>query len=330
MKDNVLVKVSRLRKEFELKIPWVKALFSRKRPTIKAVDNVSFYIRVGETLGIVGESGSGKTTMGRAVLRLVEPTSGEIVFDGVDILKLSKERLRRSRRNFQIIFQDPMASLNPYMRVGRIVYHPLEIHGIGTPKERKEKILALFEKFNLTPPEEFYTRYPRYLSGGQRQRVVIARALITNPKFIVADEPTAMLDVSVRSQILKLMLDVKEEFGLTYLFITHDLASAKYVCDRIGVMYLGKLVELAETRYLFREPLHPYTKILMGAVPIPDPNLRREKIMPKGEIPSPINLPRGCRFHPRCPYAKSMCSESEPELRDIGGRWVACHIVEGL
>ena len=327
MNEETFLKVEHLRKEFDLKVPWIEAIFKRKKKTVKAVDDVSFEIKKGETLGIVGESGSGKTTLGRTVIRLIEPTSGKIIMDNTDLTKLRGEVLRKARRDFSIIFQDPMASLNPYMRIGKIVSHPLEIHNIGTKQERKEKILSLFEKFNLTPPEEFYNRFPKYLSGGQRQRVVIARALITNPKFIVADEPTAMLDVSVRSQILKLMIQVKEEFKLTYLFITHDLASAKYICDRIGVMYLGKIIEIAKKEDIFKEPLHPYTKILMSAIPIPDPNVKREKLMPKGEIPSATNIPKGCRFHTRCPFAKDICKEQEPELRDIGGRLVACHLV---
>ncbi len=327
MNEETFLKVEHLRKEFDLKVPWIEAIFKREKKTVKAVDDVSFEIKKGETLGIVGESGSGKTTLGRTVIRLIEPTSGKIIMDNTDLTKLKGEVLRKARRDFSIIFQDPMASLNPYMRIGKIVSHPLEIHNIGTKQERKEKILNLFEKFNLTPPEEFYNRFPKYLSGGQRQRVVIARALITNPKFIVADEPTAMLDVSVRSQILKLMIQVKEEFKLTYLFITHDLASAKYICDRIGVMYLGKIIEIAKKEDIFKEPLHPYTKILMSAIPIPDPNVKREKLMPKGEIPSATNIPKGCRFHTRCPFAKDICREQEPELRDIGGRLVACHLV---
>ncbi|WP_025270474.1 ABC transporter ATP-binding protein [Hippea sp. KM1] len=325
--SETLLKVENLRKEFKLKRPWIEALFKKDAPTVKAVDDVSFQINKGETLGIVGESGSGKTTMGRTVLRLIEPTSGKITFDGYDLLGLSKNSLRKARRDFQIIFQDPMASLNPYMKIGKIVSHPLEIHNIGSKTEQRERVLSIFEKVNLIPAREFFNRYPKHLSGGQRQRVVIARALITNPKFIVADEPTAMLDVSVRSQILKLMIDIKEEFGLTYLFITHDLASAKYICNRIGVMYLGKIVEMAETRELFTNPLHPYTQILMSAVPIPDPNVKRKKLMPKGEIPSATNIPKGCRFHPRCPFAKDICKEQEPKLRDVGGRLVACHIV---
>ncbi len=327
MNEETFLKVEHLRKEFDLKVSWIKAIFKGKKKTVKAVDDVSFEIKRGETLGIVGESGSGKTTLGRTVIRLIEPTSGKIIMDNTDLTKLKGDVLRKARRDFSIIFQDPMASLNPYMRIGKIVSHPLEIHNIGTKQERKEKILSLFEKFNLTPPEEFYNRFPKYLSGGQRQRVVIARALITNPKFIVADEPTAMLDVSVRSQILKLMIQVKEEFKLTYLFITHDLAGAKYICDRIGVMYLGRIIEIAKKEDIFKEPLHPYTKILMSAIPIPDPNTKREKLMPKGEIPSATNIPKGCRFHTRCPFAKDICKEQEPELRDIGGRLVACHLV---
>ncbi|WP_022670625.1 ABC transporter ATP-binding protein [Hippea alviniae] len=323
-----ILEVKNLKKEFELKGSWLASFFSKDKPTVKAVDDVSFSIRKGETLGIVGESGSGKTTLGRTVLRLTEPTAGSIIFKGKDLAKLPKSELRKERKNFQIIFQDPMASLNPYMRIGKIVSHPLEIHNIGTKNERKERILELFEKINLSPAEEFYNRFPKHLSGGQRQRVVIARALITNPEFIVADEPTAMLDVSVRSQILKLMIDVKETFGLTYLFITHDLASAKYICDRIGVMYLGKIVEIAKTFDLFKEPLHPYTKILMSSVPIPDPNIRREKLLPKGEIPSATKIPSGCRFHTRCPFAKEICSQKEPELKEIEkDRFVACHLI---
>ncbi len=328
-KTDTLLSVKNLKKEFKLKVPWTEALIKKNRKVVRAVDGVSFSIKKGETLGIVGESGSGKTTMGRAVIRLIEPTSGEVIFNNTNILRLPKEKLRKARKNFQIIFQDPMASLNPYMTVGKIVSHPLEIHGIGTKKQQKEKVLNMFEKVNLLPPEEFFSRYPKHLSGGQRQRVVIARALITNPDFVVADEPTAMLDVSVRSQVLKLMIDLKEELNLTYLFITHDLASAKYICNRIGVMYLGKIVELATVEELFKEPLHPYTQILMSAVPVPDPEVKRNRIIPKGEIPSATNIPKGCRFHPRCPYAKEICKKEEPELREINGRMVACHLFDG-
>jgi len=316
--ENVVV-VNDLKKYFPLKISWLEALRKKEKPTVKAVDGVSFYIKSNEALGIVGESGSGKTTVGRSTIRLIEPTNGSIKIHNQDIMSLKGESLRMARKNFQIIFQDPMASLNPYMSIGKSVMHPLEIHNIGSNfKERKEMVLELFDKVNLKPSVEFFNRFPRQLSGGQRQRVVIARAIITNPKFIVSDEATAMLDVSVRSQVLKLMLQLKDEYKLAFLFITHDLASAKYICERIAVMYLGKIVEVASTRELFEHPLHPYTKILMGAIPVPDPTIKRNKIMPKGEIPSPTNMPTGCRFRTRCPYAKKECEDMEMELIDMG------------
>ncbi|WP_035586760.1 ABC transporter ATP-binding protein [Hippea jasoniae] len=328
MDSQVIVKVDNLSKEFELKRPWLEAIFKREKPIVKAVDNVSFEIKKGETLGVVGESGSGKTTLGRTIIRLVEPTRGSIFFDSYYIEKLSKEQLKKARRDFQIIFQDPMASLNPYMSVGQTISHPLEIHTNLSRGQIKQKVLEILELVNLSPAEDFYNRYPKYLSGGQRQRVVIARALITNPKFVVADEPTAMLDVSVRSQILKLMINLKKELKLTYLFITHDLASAKYICDRIAVMYLGSIVEIAKTYDIFTNPLHPYTKILLSSIPVPDPNIKREKILPKGEIPSATKIPSGCRFHTRCPFAKDKCSKVEPALKEVEkGRFVACHYV---
>ncbi len=328
MKQRTLLSVEHLKKYFLLKIPWTQAIISRERPTVRAVDDVSFSIERGETLGLVGESGSGKTTIGRVVIRLEEPTGGKITFDEEEMTELSKEHVRIRRRDFQMIFQDPMASLNPYMRIGKAVSHPLEIQSIGTKSERRDKVLSTFEKVNLTPPEDYYNRFPRQLSGGQRQRVVIARALVTNPKFIVADEATAMLDVSVRSQILKLMIDVKKEFNLTYLFITHDLASAKYICDRIAVMYLGKIVEVSTTEGIFESPLHPYTRILMKAVPVPDPEMRSQKTIPEGEIPSPIHVPSGCGFHPRCPFAMDVCSKDPPSLVEREGQLVSCHLFD--
>ncbi len=328
-KDSVVV-VDNLKKYFPLKIPWLEALKKKERPSVKAVDDISFDIKHNEALGLVGESGSGKTTVGRSTIRLIEPTEGSIVIHNQDIVKLKGESLRRARKNFQIIFQDPMASLNPYMSIGKSVMHPLEIHNIGSNyNERKEMVLELFDKVNLIPAAEFFNRFPRQLSGGQRQRVVIARAIITNPKFIVSDEATAMLDVSVRSQVLKLMLQLKDEYKLAFLFITHDLASAKYICERIAVMYLGKIVEIAKTKELFEHPLHPYTKILMGAVPIPDPTLNRNKIMPKGEIPSPTNMPTGCRFRTRCPYAKKECEEVDMSLKKFdSGHLSACPFIK--
>ncbi len=316
--ENIVV-VNNLKKYFPLKIPWIEALTKKEKPSVKAVDDISFYIKSNEALGLVGESGSGKTTVGRSTIRLIEPTDGSVVIHNQNIIKLKNEQLRRARRNFQIIFQDPMASLNPYMTIGKSVMHPLEIHNIGNNyKERKDMVLELFDKVNLIPSIEFFNRFPRQLSGGQRQRVVIARATITNPKFIVSDEATAMLDVSVRSQVLKLMLELKDEYKLAFLFITHDLASAKYICERIAVMYLGKIVEIANTKELFEHPLHPYTKILMGAIPIPDPTIKRQKIIPTGEIPSPTNMPTGCRFRTRCPYAKKECEDIDMKLITMG------------
>ncbi len=324
MINNVVV-VKNLKKYFPLKLPWLEVVLKKEKPVVKAVDELSFSIKEGEALGLVGESGSGKTTVGRSIIRLIEPTSGDIEINNTNIVNLKNEQLRQARKEFQIIFQDPMASLNPYMTIGKSVMHPLEIHNIGTPKTRKEMVLELFRRVNLIPEKEFFNRYPRQLSGGQRQRVVIARAIITNPKFIVSDEATAMLDVSVRSQVLQLMLEIKKEYNLAFLFITHDLASAKYICERIAVMYLGKIVEIAATRELFENPHHPYTKILMSSIPVPDPNFKKEKIIPKGEIPSPTNMPTGCRFRTRCPYVKKECEEIDMNLEDLGdGHLSAC------
>ncbi|BBJ28711.1 ABC transporter ATP-binding protein [Athalassotoga saccharophila] len=323
--DHRLISVINLRKYFPLKVSWLKAF--KEKPYVRAVDDLSFEIKYGETLGLVGESGSGKTTVGRILIRLEDPTEGQIIFEDLDLAKLSGESLRTKRKDFQMIFQDPMASLNPYMRIGNAIEHPLKIHKMGDKADRKARVYEILEKVGL-PPEEFYSRFPRHLSGGQRQRVVIARAMVTNPKFVVADEVTAMLDVSIRSQILKLLIDMKNELGLTYLFITHDLASAKYICDRIAVMYLGKIIEIAKTYDIFKEPLHPYTKILISSVPVPDPKMKKKKFIPSGEIPSPINIPSGCRFHPRCPYAMEICTKVEPELKEINGRTVACHLYD--
>ncbi len=326
--DSNVVVVKNLKKYFLLKIPWLESFSLKEKPSVKAVDGLSFSIKKGEALGLVGESGSGKTTVGRSIIRLIEPTNGEIVINDEDIMSLKKEKLRKARRNFQIIFQDPIASLNPYMSIGKSVMHPLEIHDIGNRRQRKEMVLELFEKVNLIPAEGFFNRYPKQLSGGQRQRVVIARAIITNPKFIVSDEATAMLDVSVRSQVLKLMIKIKEEYNLAFLFITHDLASAKYICEKIAVMYLGKIVEIADKTELFDHPLHPYTRTLMGAIPIPDPTLKREKIIPAGEIPSPTNMPSGCRFRTRCPYAKKECGDIDMSLMEIEkGHLSACPFI---
>lgn len=284
---------------------------------VHAVDDVSFSMSRGDILGLVGESGSGKSTTARLCLKLVEPTSGNIVFEGIDVAKLGGEELRKFRRNMQLIFQDPGASLSPRIKVGDAVRHALSFQRVGSPSEQTERTRAILERVGLKPWDNFYDRYPHQLSGGQRQRVVIARALVLNPRFVVADEPIAMVDVSVRAQILELMLELKKEFDLTYLFITHDLAMANYVCHSIAIMYLGKIVETGSKDDVFGRPLHPYTLALLSSIPVPDPKAKLVRIIPKGEIPSPIHPPKGCRFHPRCPYAQKICSEREPQLEEI-------------
>ncbi len=328
MSDN-LVEVSDLKKWFPVQTNFLDALFTKQKDYVRAVDGVSFNIKRGEVFGLAGESGSGKTTTGRLVLRLIEPTDGQIIFDGQNITHLPSSEMRKLRRRMQIIFQDPYASLNPRMTIGKSVGHALEIHKIASGEELREKVLDILEKVGLTPPERYYRLYPHQISGGQRQRVVIARALILHPDLIVADEPIAMADVSVRAMLLDLMLKLKEEFDLTYLFITHDLATAKYICNRIAVMYLGKIVEVGDIKQVYSNPQHPYTEALLAAVPVPDPRARRQFPIPKGEIPNPINPPSGCRFHPRCPLAKDICSQEEPELKEIPGEpghMVACHV----
>lgn len=322
-----MIRVEGLKKYFPVKRTVGEVLLRVPQRFVKAVDGIDFTISKGETFGLVGESGSGKTTTGRLILRLIEPTSGKIFFEDIDVTKLSKEELRKFRKNMQIIFQDPMAALNPYMKVGEAIKHGLKIHNIGkNTQERKMLVMKMLERVNLSPPDDFYNRYPHELSGGQRQRIVIARALILRPKFVVADEAIAMLDVSVRSQLLKLLIDLKREFDLTFLFITHDLATTKYICNKIGVMYLGKIVEIAEFREIYNEPLHPYTKALISAVPEPDPKKKKKKLIPEGEVPNPINPPSGCKFHPRCPFAMDICKEVEPELKSVKNRKVACHL----
>jgi len=324
--DDNLVEVRNLKKWFPVQKSFIETLLARHVDYVRAVDGISFTIKRGEVFGLAGESGSGKTTTGRLILRLVEPTEGEVLFDGIDITSLSGEEMRKLRRRMQVIFQDPYASLNPRMKVGDAIGHGLEIHGIARGKEKRERVIELMEWVGLTPAATLYDKYPHQLSGGQRQRAVIARALILHPDLIVADEPIAMADVSVRALILNLMIKLKEEFDLTYLFITHDLATAKYICNRIAIMYLGKIVELGPLKEVFTDPRHPYTKALLSAVPIPDPRARRRHAIPKGEIPSPINPPPGCRFHPRCPLAEDICSREEPLLRGDGHEHlVACH-----
>lgn len=299
-------------------------------PTVKAVDEVSFNIRQGEVFGLAGESGSGKSTIGRLVLRLLEPTSGKILFDGIDLGSLSAEEMRKMRARMQIVFQDPLASLNPRMTLGQAIEHPAKIHLTDlTPLQRKQRVMDIFSAVGMNPPSVFYDLFPHQISGGQRQRVVLARALVTNPSLIVADEPIAMADVSVRALLLDLMMKIKEEFNLTYLFITHDLATAKYVCNRIAILYLGKLCELGPLDAVYQYSIHPYTRALLEAVPVPDPLHRRSEPMPPGEIPNAIDPPSGCHFHPRCPFAQAVCSAEEPLMRELTpGHWVACHFAE--
>ena len=331
-KDEALVKVRKLKKYFPVQQDFISRMITREQDYVRAVDGVSFDIKRGEVFGLAGESGSGKTTTGRLVLRLIDATEGEVIFDDVDLNALPNEEMRQMRRRMQLIFQDPLASLNPRMRLGEAVGHGYEIHVSSDPDEKRTAVEEILEHVGLTPAHILYDKYPHQLSGGQRQRAVIARALITQPELIVADEPIAMADVSVRAQLLDLMKNLKDEFGLTYLFITHDLATTKYICDRIGIMYLGRLAEVGDLRDVYSKPMHPYTEALLAAVPVPDPEKRRTQELPAGEIPNPINPPTGCRFHPRCPIAQDVCAEIEPELRPVEGQpghRAACHLRTG-
>jgi peptide/nickel transport system ATP-binding protein/oligopeptide transport system ATP-binding protein len=305
--------------------PITGGVFGKEVGVVKAVDDVSFTVKRGETFGLVGESGCGKSTTGRSLLRLIEPTSGEVVFDGTDIIGLQGEALRKMRRNMQIVFQDPFASLNPRHNIEKILEEPLRVHGIGSPAERKERVRELLEVVGLSSYHA--TRYPHQFSGGQRQRIGIARALMLNPKLIVADEPVSALDVSIQSQVLNLMQDLQRDLGLTYLFIAHDLSVVRHISDRVGVMYLGRLVELSRSEELYRQPLHPYTRALLSAVPSPDPDAVRERIILQGDVPSPSNPPTGCTFHTRCPHVTDECRQVRPDFRDVGGgHFVACHL----
>ena len=322
--SNVLLEIKNLVKWF----PVSKGAFSRKNSNVKAVDDISFFIRKGETLGIVGESGCGKTTTGRTIIKLYEPTSGEILYNGVDIAKLSPRQMLPYRRKMQMIFQDPYASLDSRMTVGDIIGEPIDIHKLAKGKDKIEKIQYLLKKVGLN--SDHINRYPHEFSGGQRQRIGIARALAVEPEFIVCDEPISALDVSIQAQVVNMLEELQADLGLTYLFIAHDLSMVKHISTRIGVMYLGKLVEITDSIELYKTPLHPYTQALLSAIPIPDPEAasKTKRIMLEGEIPSPIDPPPGCKFRGRCKYAKPICAEVEPELRNLGNdHFVACHIV---
>ncbi|TRO52171.1 ABC transporter ATP-binding protein [Candidatus Bathyarchaeota archaeon] len=325
-----MIRVEGLVKYFPVTQGILDSLLNREVEMVKAVDSIDLTIKEGEIFGLVGESGCGKTTTGRVILRLIDPTGGHIWYKGVDLAELSTKEVKEYRKDIQIIFQDPFESLNPKMTIYELVAEPLEIHGIGDSDEERQKIVsdALID-VQLIPPEDFLFRYPHELSGGQRQRVAIARALILKPKFVVADEPVSMLDVSIRTEVLNLMLDLKDKLGLTIFFITHDLAIARYMSDDIGVMYLGKIIEYGGTHEVLDDPDHPYTQALMAAVPVPDAEKKRGDLPIRGETPQPINIPKGCRFHPRCPYAFERCREEEPTLHNVEpGHFAACFLYE--
>jgi oligopeptide/dipeptide ABC transporter ATP-binding protein len=315
-----LLQIKNLKKYF----PVNQAFLSRTKEYVKAVDGVTLDVADGETLGLVGESGCGKSTLGRCVIRLIEPTSGAVIFEDQNITDYNPTEMREIRRKMQIIFQDPYSSLNPRMRVGDIVGEGMQIHNIATGDDLKFRVMELLDKVGLR--EEHYDRYPHEFSGGQRQRIGVARALAVNAKFIVADEAVSALDVSIQAQILNLLQDLQKEFSLTYFFISHDLRVVEHVSDRVAVMYLGKIVEIAPAAKIYSDSQHPYTRALLSAVPIPDPTRKAERIVLEGDVPSPINPPPGCSFHPRCPFAEKICSEKEPELAFDGDHGVSCHV----
>ena len=321
---EVLMRVRGLKKYFPIN---AGLLIQRQVGAVKAVDDVSFDVYQGETLGLVGESGCGKSTTGRTILQLYRPTAGSVEFEGVNLATLQGGNLRKMRKRMQMIFQDPYASLNPRMTVGRIIAEPLQIHGVGTPQDQREKVQNLLERVGLNP--YYVNRFPHEFSGGQRQRIGIARALALNPALIVADEPISALDVSIQAQVVNLLQDLQQEFGLTYLFIAHDLSMVRHICDRVAVMYLGKIVEMADADELYANPLHPYTQALLSAVPVPDPEVekKRMRIILTGDVPSPANPPVGCNFNTRCPVAvEGICFTEEPVLQEVvPGHWVSCH-----
>jgi oligopeptide/dipeptide ABC transporter ATP-binding protein len=315
-----LVEIRDLKKYF----PVGDGFFSRNKGNVKAVDGVNLTINEGETLGLVGESGCGKSTLGRTILRLIEPTSGEVIFHGKNLLALSARELREMRREMQIIFQDPYASLNPRMRVGDIIGEGLEIHKLARGRAKRDRIMELLHQVGLR--EDHYPRYPHEFSGGQRQRIGIARALAVSPKFIVCDEPVSSLDVSIQAQIINLLQELQEKMHLTYLFISHDLRVVEHISHRVAIMYLGKVVEIAAGETIYRDAKHPYTRALLSAVPMPETSRKKERIVLEGDVPSPVNPPSGCTFHPRCAYRQPLCSEMEPPLDFAGGHGVSCHV----
>jgi len=321
MMTEPLLEVRNLKKFFPIK----GGIFSKAIGYVYAVDGVSFYLNQGESLGLVGESGCGKSTTARAILRLIEPTEGEVLFEGKDVCKLDHREMRSIRRDMQIVFQDPYASLDPRRTVEQIIGEPLNVFQMGTKKERKERIAYLLQKVGLSP--DHARRYPHEFSGGQRQRIGIARALALNPKLIIGDEPVSALDVSIQAQVINLLEDIQKEFRLSYIIIAHDLAVVEHICDRIAVMYLGRIVELAKDKELYTSPVHPYTVALLSAIPVPDPNITKKRIILEGDVPSPMRPPSGCHFHTRCPQKKDVCEKAVPKLTEIGdGHFVACHL----
>ncbi|GAB6099252.1 dipeptide ABC transporter ATP-binding protein [Halanaerocella petrolearia] len=322
MADSIL-KIKGLKKHFPIK----GGLFNKQINSVKAVDGLDFEVKRGETLGLVGESGCGKSTTGKVLLNLLSATEGEVVFEGHNIYDLGKREMRSLRREMQMIFQDPYASLNPRMTVGEIIGEPLEIHGLAAGQEKERRVRELLTKVGLQA--NYANRYPHEFSGGQRQRIGIARALAVNPKVIVCDEPVSALDVSIQAQVLNLLEDLQEEMNLTYIFIAHNLSVVRHISDRVAVMYLGKIMELADKDELYDNPQHPYTKSLLSAIPVPNPEVDRERIILEGDVPSPINPPSGCSFHTRCPFAEDICKKKEPEFTDKGDKhFVACHLSE--
>ncbi len=317
-----LLLIQGLKKYFPIR----RGIFRRTVGWVQAVDGASLYVKQGEALGLVGESGCGKSTLGKCIVKLLEPTAGKMLYKGEDIAILGSAQTKRFRRKVQAIFQDPYSSLNPRMSAGDIVVEPLKVHGLYTSAEKKLRVKNLLQKVGINP--DYASRFPHEFSGGQRQRIGIARALALAPEFIICDEPVSALDVSVQAQVINLLDDLKEEFDLSYLFIAHDLSVVEHVCDRIAVMYLGKIVEIAKDIELYTNPLHPYTQALLSAIPLPDPRRRKERTVLKGEVPSPINPPPGCRFHPRCMLKEEICAQEEPELKQLReDHWTACHLV---